>query len=138
MMSINFSNIAILNIKVSDYCCIISLISKNEVINLMQNVENCKFEKKKIYKFFWKHIKKWEKKIYKIWWYWNPRTKISPAQRTYSNKNMDINKIVVYYKVSFDKKAINILLATKMLKQLGLYVYFSQKWMHIENTLMNY
>ena len=35
MMSMNFINIAILNIKGSDYCCIISLISKNEVINLM-------------------------------------------------------------------------------------------------------
>ena len=30
MMSINVSNIAILNIKGSDYRCIISLISKNE------------------------------------------------------------------------------------------------------------
>ena len=28
-----FSDIAILNIKGSDYCCIISLISKNEAIN---------------------------------------------------------------------------------------------------------
>ena len=37
MMSINLSNIAVLNIKGSDYCCIISLISKNEAINLMQN-----------------------------------------------------------------------------------------------------
>ena len=36
-MSINFSDIAILNIKGSDYCCIISRISKNETINLMQN-----------------------------------------------------------------------------------------------------
>ena len=34
MMSVNLSNIAILNIKSSDYCCIISLISKNEAINL--------------------------------------------------------------------------------------------------------
>ena len=37
MMSINRSDIAILNIKGSDYRCIISLISKNEAINLMQN-----------------------------------------------------------------------------------------------------
>ena len=29
MMSMNLSNIAILNIKGTDYCCIISLISKN-------------------------------------------------------------------------------------------------------------
>ena len=35
----NLSNIAILNIKVPDYCCIISLNSKNEVINLMQNAD---------------------------------------------------------------------------------------------------
>ena len=36
MMSINLSDIAILSIKGSDYCCIISLVSKNEVIKLMQ------------------------------------------------------------------------------------------------------
>ena len=34
MMSVNISDIAILKIKSSDYCCIISLISKNEAINL--------------------------------------------------------------------------------------------------------
>ena len=33
----NLSNIAILNIKGSDYRCTISLISKNEAIKLMQN-----------------------------------------------------------------------------------------------------
>ena len=33
------SNIAILNIKGSDYPCIISLISKTETINLMQNAD---------------------------------------------------------------------------------------------------
>ena len=37
MMSINLSDIAILNIESSDYRCIISLISKNDAINLMQN-----------------------------------------------------------------------------------------------------
>ena len=35
----NFSNIDFLNIKGSDYRCIISLISKNEAINLIQNVD---------------------------------------------------------------------------------------------------
>ena len=39
MMSVKFSDITILNIKGSDYPCIISLISKNETINLMQNVD---------------------------------------------------------------------------------------------------
>ena len=33
----NISDIAILNIKGSDYCCIVSLISQNEALNLLQN-----------------------------------------------------------------------------------------------------
>ena len=37
-MSLNLSNIAILNNKGSDYRCI-SLITKNEAINLMHNVD---------------------------------------------------------------------------------------------------
>ena len=40
MMSVNLSDIAILNMKDSDYCCIISLISKNEAINLLQNAHS--------------------------------------------------------------------------------------------------
>ena len=39
MMSVNLSDIAILNIKGSDYRRIISLISKNEAIILMQNAD---------------------------------------------------------------------------------------------------
>ena len=39
MMSLNLSNIAILNIKSVDYCCIISEISKSEDIILMQNID---------------------------------------------------------------------------------------------------
>ena len=35
MMFMNLDNIAILSIKGSDYGCVISLISKNEAINLM-------------------------------------------------------------------------------------------------------
>ena len=39
MMSIYHNNIAILNIEGSDYCCIISLNTKNEATNLMQNTD---------------------------------------------------------------------------------------------------
>ena len=39
MMSMNLSDIAIFNIKGSDYRCIISFISKNEAINFLQNVD---------------------------------------------------------------------------------------------------
>ena len=38
-MPLNLSDIAILNIKGSDYCCIISRISKSEAIKLMQNID---------------------------------------------------------------------------------------------------
>ena len=38
MMCMNLGDIAILNNHDVDYCCIISGISKCEVINLMQNV----------------------------------------------------------------------------------------------------
>ena len=39
MISMNLNNTAILNIKGSDYRCIISLISNNEPINLLQNAD---------------------------------------------------------------------------------------------------
>ena len=39
MMYINLNNIAILNIKGSDYRCIISLLRKNSAIKLMQNAD---------------------------------------------------------------------------------------------------
>ena len=39
MISMNLSDIAILNIKSADYCCIISEISKTEAINFMQNTD---------------------------------------------------------------------------------------------------
>ena len=39
MTSININDIAISNIKSSEYCCIIRLISKTEATNFMQNAE---------------------------------------------------------------------------------------------------
>ena len=39
IMSVKLRDIAILNIKGSYYCCIISLISKNETTNLLQNAD---------------------------------------------------------------------------------------------------
>ena len=40
MMSLNLSDIAILNIKRSDYRCIISGISKSEAVNIIQNINS--------------------------------------------------------------------------------------------------
>ena len=39
MISVNLSDTAILNVQGSDYGCIITLISKNEAINLLQNAD---------------------------------------------------------------------------------------------------
>ena len=39
MMLLNLSDIAILNIKGSNYSCVISSISKNEAINLLRNAD---------------------------------------------------------------------------------------------------
>ena len=39
MISINISDIAVLNFRGSDYHFIISFISKNEAMNLMQNAD---------------------------------------------------------------------------------------------------
>ena len=39
MMSMNPSNIAVLNIKGADLCCIISGINKSEAIKLTQNID---------------------------------------------------------------------------------------------------
>ena len=59
MMSLNLSGIAILNINGPDYCCILSLISKNEAINLFKHanftVRNWTL-KVKISDFFWNYI----------------------------------------------------------------------------------
>ena len=38
-MSLNLSNIAILKIKNTDYCCIITGISKSEVMKVFQNID---------------------------------------------------------------------------------------------------
>ena len=50
-----------------------------------------------------------------------------------SIKNININKIIVFNKVSFGKKVFNLstLLVKKMLKKLDADVYFFQKWVHI-------
>ena len=66
MVSVNLSDTAILSIKGSDHFCIISLISKNEAINLLQNadlIESPEHYIEKKYKFFLKAYMKMEKTI---------------------------------------------------------------------------
>ena len=53
-----------------------------------------------------------------------------------SIKNIDINKIVVSTKVSFGNKGFKYFIGYKDAKKLNLYVYFTQKCVHIETTLM--
>ena len=51
LMFINRSNVAILNIRSVDYCCIIDGISKSEAVNLQQNAKLKKWIITK-YKFY--------------------------------------------------------------------------------------
>ena len=46
MMSMNLSDITILNMKGADYRCIINRMSKSEGINLMQNIDLTKKNRK--------------------------------------------------------------------------------------------
>ena len=47
----NLSNIAILNIKGADYCCIISEISKSEAVNLLKKADLKEERRKTLGKF---------------------------------------------------------------------------------------
>ena len=101
MMSINLSDIAILNIKGSYYCCIISLISKNGAINLMQNADLTKktkhYKTKSLFSYIkmGKEILKFSKiEIEKIKFY---------HLKTFSFLG-DIEKVLVSKKISFGEK----------------------------------
>ena len=120
----NMSDIAILNIKGSDYCCIISLISKNEAINLMQNADLTLEHYKS------KHIKKFES----ICKNGIKKQKFHQYKKPISIKNIDITKIVVSNKVYLIvvsnklsnkvKKGFKYLIGYKDAKKLDLYVNF--------------
>ena len=83
MMSVNLSDIAIWNIKGTDYCCIISWISKNEAINLLQNADLTEISGtlRKSGKLWIKKYTNIFESIYKngisskTWWYQNRKTK---------------------------------------------------------------
>ena len=65
-------------------------------------------------------------------------TKISSTKEPISTKNTDINKIVIFDKVSFGKKGFKYFIGYKDAKYqrlVILYVYFYQKWLHIEKSL---
>ena len=64
------------------------------------------------------------------------KQKFQQYKKRISIKNIDINKIVVSNKVCFGRKSFRYFIGYKDAKKLDLYVYFFQKFVHIENTLM--
>ena len=64
------------------------------------------------------------------------KRKCHPVKESISIKNIDINKIVVSNKVSFAKKGFKYFTGYKDAKKFDAYVYFYQKCVHIEKTLM--
>ena len=88
-------------------------------------VKNYKFEKYKFLKAYIKMekvIKFGDIELYK--------------QRFHQRKEPISIEIVVSNKVSFGKKGFKYFIGYKNVKKLDLCVYFSQKWVHIEKTLM--
>ena len=78
---------------------------------------------------------KMEKNIYKTWWNWNRKKKSLQCKRSILIiKNLDINKIVVSNKVSSGKKSFKYFISYEDAKRIALYVYFTKKWVHIEET----
>ena len=62
--------------------------------------------------------------------------KFNQYERPISIKSIGINKIVVTNKVLLGKKSFKFFIGCKDAKKLDIYVYFSKKWVHIEETLM--
>ena len=55
-------------------------------------------------------------------------------KRPISIKNVDIDKTVVSNTVPFGKKGFKYFVGYKDAEKLSLYMYFYQKWLHIEKT----
>ena len=64
------------------------------------------------------------------------KLKFHQHEEPISIKNIDINRKVISSKVSFVKKGFECFIGYKDAKKLDLYLYFYQKWVHIEKTLM--
>ena len=122
-MSVKLNDIATLNFKGSDYVCIISLISKNDSIKLLQNTylteKSGALQIKRNIFILNVYVKFDDIKI--------PKQKFHQHKRIISVKNIEIDKIVVSSKALFVKKDSNILLVAKMIRKLNLCVYFSPK-----------
>ena len=107
LMSNNLSHIPILNIKGFDYRCLISLISKNEAIKLMQNAnltrQNWKIIK---HKSLLSHIKMGKKNLtfedIEI-----EKSKFYHHKTSIFLRDVDIEKVLVSNQISFGKKNIN-------------------------------
>ena len=84
MMSMNLSDIAILNINGADYCCIVSGISKSEVINSLKNADFTENSGKLLNKIFLSYIKMGKEIL--TFDDTEIEKQISPTQKPYFNK----------------------------------------------------
>ena len=125
MMSVNVRDIDTLNIKDCDYCCFISLINKNEAINLLQNAplteKSGSLSIAKIYIyvfFFFESIYKIRKTIIKFDNIEIQRQTFHHHKRPISIQNVYFNKIVVSNKVSVGKKGFKYFIGYKDTKNI--------------------
>ena len=120
MASVNLTDIAILNSEGSDYCCIVSLISKNETINLLKNaalIEKAKHYKLKKNIKILKSYTKMEKTIIKFGDIEIRKQKFHQHKEPIVIKNVEIDKMVVFNKIRFGKKGFKYFIGYKDAKK---------------------
>ena len=106
----SLSDIAILNIKGADYCCIISGFSKSEAINLMQNINLIQKSRTWENIKFYHHIQKWAKKFnVKRYWNWK-KNSFYLRKRPIFLEDVDTEKLLVSNNISSGEKNYNYLI----------------------------
>ena len=98
----NLSKIAILNVKSSDYCCIISRISKSEAINVLRNIDLTELKRNIKQKFIIAY--KNAERNFNIWRYWNWKNKFYRHKSPIFLKDVDIEKVLPSNKISFGEE----------------------------------
>ena len=123
-MSMNLCNIAVLNIKGSDYLCIINFISKNEELNAKILIWSKKAERYKNIKKLLSHIKMGKNVL---------TFAILKLKKTIQFlKDVDIEKVLVSKKIFLVKKIISTLFITCIMI-IKLTNYF---WCFLKQALM--
>ena len=108
MMSMNFSDIAILSISGADYCCIISGISKSEALNIVRTLILVKIQNIIKDENLLSHIRM-GKEILRFDDIEIQKDKFYQYKSPIFLEDVDIDKVLLCNKISFGEKKLEIL-----------------------------